>query len=80
MVGNVLPVPLCSIVRAFAAFTVAIMTMTHVALAQTTLPKLSAKDTKGTLLIMGGAVRPDNSEIWNRLITAAGGKGAPRHP
>jgi cyanophycinase len=30
----------------------------------------------GTLLIMGGAVRPDNAEIWNRLVTAAGGRGA----
>lgn len=76
MVGSVLPVPLRSIVRAFAAFTVAIMTMNHVALAQTTLPTPSAKDTKGTLLIMGGAVRPDNAEIWNRLIAAGGGKGA----
>ena len=76
MVGNVVLVPLTSIVRALAAFTVAIMTMTHVALAQTTLPTLNAKDTKGTLLIMGGAVRPDNLEIWNRLVAAAGGKGA----
>lgn len=74
--GSVLPVPLRSIARVFAAFILAIMTMTYVALAQTTLQTLSAKDTKGTLLIMGGAVRPDNAEIWHRLVAAAGGKGA----
>ena len=35
-----------------------------------------AKSPVGTLFMMGGAVRPDNAEIWNRLVVAAGGKGS----
>jgi len=31
---------------------------------------------QGNLLIAGGAVRPDNTIIWERLVQLAGGKGA----
>ncbi len=31
---------------------------------------------KGSLVIMGGAVHPDTEEIWKRIVSLAGGKGA----
>ena len=76
MVRGLLPVPLRSIVRAVAAFAVANMMMTTALLAQTVAPANDINGIKGSLFIMGGAVRPDNSELWNRLIAAAGGRGA----
>ena len=45
-------------------------------MAQSTPPTRQMNDPTGTLVIMGGAVRPDNAEIWQRLVAAAGGKGA----
>jgi cyanophycinase len=31
---------------------------------------------KGSLVIIGGALRPDNSAVWERIVRLAGGKGA----
>jgi len=31
---------------------------------------------KGSLLIIGGALRADNAEVWDRMVQLAGGKGA----
>lgn len=31
---------------------------------------------KGSLVIIGGALRPDNAAIWERIVQLAGGKGA----
>ncbi len=31
---------------------------------------------KGSLVIVGGALRPDNAAIWERIVSLAGGKGA----
>ncbi len=31
---------------------------------------------KGSLVIIGGALRPDNAPVWERVIELAGGKGA----
>jgi cyanophycinase len=45
--------------------------------ASTDLPASAiSSPTLGTLVIMGGAVRPDNADIWQTLVQRAGGKGA----
>ena len=31
---------------------------------------------KGSLVIIGGALRPDNTAVWERIVQLAGGKGA----
>ncbi len=31
---------------------------------------------KGSLVIIGGALRPDNTAVWERIVELAGGKGA----
>jgi cyanophycinase len=31
---------------------------------------------KGSLVIIGGALRPDNAAVWERIVQLAGGKGA----
>jgi cyanophycinase len=31
---------------------------------------------KGSLVIIGGALRPDNNAVWERIVQLAGGKGA----
>ena len=31
---------------------------------------------KGSLVIIGGALRPDNTAVWDRIVQLAGGKGA----
>ena len=31
---------------------------------------------KGSLVIIGGALRPDNAAVWERIVELAGGKGA----
>ena len=31
---------------------------------------------KGSLVIVGGALRPDNAQVWQRLVALAGGAGA----
>jgi len=31
---------------------------------------------KGSLVIIGGALRPDNNAVWERIVELAGGKGA----
>lgn len=36
----------------------------------------SAPAAKGSLVIIGGALRPDNSAVWERVVQLAGGKGA----
>ena len=35
-----------------------------------------APATKGSLVIIGGALRPDNTAVWERIVQLAGGKGA----
>jgi len=32
--------------------------------------------TKGSLVIIGGALRPDNAAVWERIVQLGGGKGA----
>jgi cyanophycinase len=32
--------------------------------------------TKGSLVIIGGALRPDNAAVWERIVQLAGGQGA----
>jgi cyanophycinase len=31
---------------------------------------------KGSLVIIGGALRPDNAAVWDRIVQLAGGRGA----
>ncbi|MYM92014.1 cyanophycinase, partial [Rugamonas sp. FT82W] len=31
---------------------------------------------KGSLVIIGGNLRPDNGDVWRRIVQLAGGKGA----
>jgi cyanophycinase len=35
-----------------------------------------APASKGSLVIIGGALRPDNTAVWERIVQLAGGKGA----
>ncbi|MBD8530782.1 MULTISPECIES: cyanophycinase [unclassified Massilia] len=35
-----------------------------------------APASKGSLVIIGGALRPDNAAVWERIVELAGGKGA----
>jgi cyanophycinase len=35
-----------------------------------------APASKGSLVIIGGALRPDNAVVWERIVRLAGGKGA----
>jgi cyanophycinase len=35
-----------------------------------------AAEPKGSLVIIGGALRPDNAAVWERIVQLAGGKGA----
>jgi cyanophycinase len=35
-----------------------------------------ATQPKGTLVIIGGAAKPETADIWRTIVTAAGGKGA----
>ena len=40
-------------------------------------PGLAAESPpKGSLVIIGGALRPDNAAVWERIVELAGGKGA----
>jgi len=40
-------------------------------------PVLAAESApKGSLVIIGGALRPDNALVWERIVELAGGKGA----
>lgn len=40
-------------------------------------PVLAAESPpKGSLVIIGGALRPDNGAVWERIVELAGGKGA----
>lgn len=36
----------------------------------------SNTEIKGSLVIIGGALQPDNDEVWKRVVTQAGGAGA----
>jgi cyanophycinase len=36
----------------------------------------SNTEIKGSLVIIGGALRPDNDEVWKRVVAQAGGAGA----
>lgn len=36
----------------------------------------NATQASGSLVIIGGALRPDNAEVWQRIVQQAGGKGA----
>lgn len=36
----------------------------------------AAEPPRGTLVIIGGALRPDTAEVWQRIVTLAGGTGA----
>jgi cyanophycinase len=52
-----------------------------VALAVTLLAAIPAQAaelpaSKGSLVIIGGALRPDNAAVWERIVHLAGGKGA----
>jgi len=40
------------------------------------LPAAEAPQTKGSLVIIGGALRADNAAVWERMVRLAGGKGA----
>ena len=35
----------------------------------------SCTNTTGTLFMVGGNLQEDNTEIWNRMVEAAGGPG-----
>lgn len=35
-----------------------------------------ANQSSGSLVIIGGALRPDNAEVWQKIVQLAGGKGA----
>jgi cyanophycinase len=50
----------------------------HAALLLAILPApASAADApKGNLVIIGGALRPDNADVWQRIVKLAGGQGA----
>ncbi|MFZ6870641.1 cyanophycinase [Undibacterium sp. Di27W] len=37
---------------------------------------MSAPQSKGSLVIIGGALRADNAVVWQRIVQQAGGKGA----
>ena len=37
---------------------------------------LAADAPKGNLVIIGGALRPDNADVWQRIVKLAGGQGA----
>lgn len=65
----------CARQFAFAISACFMLTSTQAAdLAQSTLP--SSPDIKGSLLIIGGALRTDNEAVWSRMVEQAGGKGA----
>jgi cyanophycinase len=36
----------------------------------------AAEVTKGSLVIIGGGLRPNNAEVWQKIVELAGGKGA----
>jgi cyanophycinase len=40
------------------------------------VPPPSADLPKGNLVIIGGALRPDNADVWQRIVQLAGGPGA----
>jgi cyanophycinase len=48
--------------------------MAAVAAPPTTAPQADAP--KGNLVIIGGALRPDNADVWQRIVRLAGGPGA----
>lgn len=41
-----------------------------------TLHALAVETAQGSLVIIGGALRADNAEVWQRIVQQAGGKGA----
>lgn len=45
-------------------------------LAATTLVQASPAAPQGSLVIIGGALRADNAQVWERIVALAGGKGA----
>lgn len=47
------------------------------AVAPTAVPAAATTSaSKGNLVIIGGALRPDNAEVWQKIVQLAGGKGA----
>jgi cyanophycinase len=46
------------------------------ALAAAPAEAAEAPATKGSLVIIGGALRPDNAAVWERIVQLGGGKGA----
>jgi cyanophycinase len=46
------------------------------ALAATPAQATEAPATKGSLVIIGGALRPDNAPVWERIVQLGGGQGA----
>jgi cyanophycinase len=40
------------------------------------LPSMAVKSATGPAIVIGGALRDDNSAVWSRLIDLAGGPGA----
>ncbi len=42
----------------------------------TMAPAWAQQPPKGKLVIIGGALREDNAEVWERIVSLAGGKGA----
>lgn len=44
--------------------------------APTPAPAVPANAPQGTLVIIGGGLRADNAEVWQRIVDLAGGKGA----
>jgi cyanophycinase len=47
-----------------------------VALLSTPAEAAALPATKGSLVIIGGALRPDNAAVWERIVQLGGGKGA----
>lgn len=41
-----------------------------------TAPDAGTPARKGSLVIVGGALRPDTAAVWQRIVTLAGGRGA----
>ncbi|MGK5025789.1 cyanophycinase [Janthinobacterium sp. RB2R34] len=46
------------------------------AVAAPATPAVPANAPQGTLVIIGGGLRADNAEVWQRIVALAGGKGA----
>jgi cyanophycinase len=67
---------LCLTLMAFTGLTAGAQTLESPAPEPPALARAPLPAAKGSLVIIGGGLRPDNADVWQKIVSLAGGKGA----